>query len=66
MADEDPTSTGTSDSGVGGAPDPGGPDSPLDAGAVRDIEADPALYGPDDDTATDDDARSADLDPSEG
>jgi hypothetical protein len=66
MADEDHTSTGTSDSGVGGAPDPGGPDSPLDADAVRDIEADPALDGPDDDAVTDDDARSADLDPSEG
>ncbi|MBP1240397.1 hypothetical protein ABID92_002095 [Frigoribacterium sp. PvP120] len=66
MADEDDTSTGTTDSGVGRAPDPGGPDSPLDADAVRDIEADPALDDPDDDAATDDDARSADLDPSEG
>ena len=66
MADEDHTSTGTSDSGAGGAPDPGGPDSPLDAEAVRDILADPALDGPDGDAATDDGARSADLDPSEG
>ena len=66
MADEDDTSTGTTDSGVGGAPGPGGPGSPLDADAVRDIEADPALDGPDGDAATDDDARSAGLDPSEG
>jgi len=66
MADEDDTSTGTSDSGAGGAPDPGGPDSPLDAEAVSDILADPALDGPNGDAATDDDARSADLDPSEG
>ena len=47
-------------------PVPGGPGSPLDADAVRDLEDDPGLDGPEDDAATDDDARTGDLDPSEG